>query len=226
MGTNLEPTSHPCSKAPYLNRKLKLSFVAAILALGLAGVLYAVYYRTAQQAPAGLRAEGFTKRHSGEGGVSIEVTFMAPAYFQAFSNPSEAQKYELQKYLVFRISLDTHSIDLSKYDMRKITFLRDDKGYLYSAVLWIPQSDDSHHRAGIITFPRGDPQGNSIIDQRTRYIEIVVRDVAGVSERVLRWDLPFQYLTAATLFVVTMSHATSTLLDDGPSSGSKQAILG
>lgn len=43
-------------------------------------------------------------------------------------------------------------------------------------------SNDSHHQEGILKFPKGAEQGS-------KTVELVIRDVGGVKERPLRWDL-------------------------------------
>jgi hypothetical protein len=43
-----------------------------------------------------------------------------------------------------------------------------------------------HHRAGTLTFPAIAADGSALIAPNTRSIELVMRDIAGVPERVLR----------------------------------------
>jgi hypothetical protein len=88
------------------------------------------------------------------------------------------------RLLVFDVALDTHSVDLDQYDMGELTVLKDDASREYRAVLW-DAPPGGHHRSGKLAFPVPDSlsQGNA------RYLEVIVRDVAGVPERVLRWQL-------------------------------------
>jgi hypothetical protein len=62
--------------------------------------------------------------------------------------------------------------------------LRDDAGNEYRPSSW-DSAPGGHHRQGTLTFPIPDSLGQG----KARYIEMVIRDVAGVKERVLRWEL-------------------------------------
>jgi len=84
--------------------------------------------------------------------------------------------------VAIRVAFDTHSGDLTQYNMTKLSALRDDKGKEVAPAAWLGTSNDSHHREGIIKFPRG-------IEQGTKYLELVIKDVGVVKERVLRWDM-------------------------------------
>lgn len=136
------------------------------------------YETTAGKASAapkgGLRPAALTVSDKGQGGITIKATWVIPGSPEASS--------QLNRYLAFSLALETHSGDLGQYDLKKLATLRDDKGKELSPASWQPTSDDSHHRAGILRFAKGIEQGG-------RYLELVVRDVGGVSERALRWDL-------------------------------------
>jgi Spy/CpxP family protein refolding chaperone len=43
---------------------------------------------------------------------------------------------------------------------------------------------------GLLVFLASDPLGKPLLGEGTKYIDLVIRDVAGVKERVFRWDLP------------------------------------
>ncbi len=86
--------------------------------------------------------------------------------------------------LVFDISLDTHSGDLDGYDLKELALLRDDAGNEYRPTSW-GSPPGGHHRSGKLTFAPLSPESAT----STKYIELVVRNVAGIEERVLRWDL-------------------------------------
>lgn len=122
-------------------------------------------------------ADALTRRDAGQGGVTISVIYATPEYFNARGEAEKAQEYELDKYLVFTVAMDTHSVDLSPYRMEAITFLRDDRGNEYPARDWRALSDSSHHRSGVVRFQK--VEGNAF--------ELVIKGVAGVGERVFRW---------------------------------------
>ncbi len=86
--------------------------------------------------------------------------------------------------LIFNVSMNTHSVDLDQYDLGKLAVLRDDTGNEYHPVSW-DSVPGGHHRQGTLTFPLPD----SVSQGKAKYLEIVIRDVAGAKERVLEWEL-------------------------------------
>ncbi len=86
--------------------------------------------------------------------------------------------------LIFDVSMNTHSVDLDEYDLGELAVLRDDTGNEYHPVSW-DSAPGGHHRKGTLTFPIPD----SLSQGKARYVEIVIRDVAGIEERVLKWEL-------------------------------------
>ncbi len=86
--------------------------------------------------------------------------------------------------LVFEVSMNTHSVDLDQYDLSKLAILRDDAGNEYRPLSW-DSAPGGHHRQGTLTFPVPD----SLTQGKARYIEMVIRDIAEVKEKVLRWEL-------------------------------------
>src|SRR3990170_1498982 len=118
---------------------------------------------------------GYVQRDKGEGGVEIEVTYVTPEYMR--SGGKDAQRYEPDKYAVFLVSMNTHSVDLSGYDMVKISELRAG-GKTLAPLRWVSTSDDSHHRAGALIFPKV---------ALAQAVELVIKTVAGVPARTFRW---------------------------------------
>ncbi len=86
--------------------------------------------------------------------------------------------------LVFDVSMNTHSVDLDQYDLRELAVLRDNEGNEYNPTSW-DSAPGGHHRKGTLTFPIPD----SLSQGKTKYVGIVIRDVAGIEERVLKWEL-------------------------------------
>lgn len=116
----------------------------------------------------------------GAGNVTVVATWLlAPA--KGFDPSTE---------IGFEVKLDTHSVELGAYDLSKIITLRDGAGREYAPLRWTGVADASHHRDGIIAFARADEQSRPLIAESTQALELVVRDVAGIKERVLRWDDP------------------------------------
>jgi len=113
-----------------------------------------------------------------EGAVTVDIFLATPEFFKAFA-----------------VDLNTHSVDLSNLEMDKISSLRDDQGNVYSLTEWreVGDSSSSHHRSGALLFPLTDQEGEQVISDKTKYIEIIIKDLAGVKERLFRWDLPIKY---------------------------------
>ena len=103
-----------------------------------------------------------------EGSVTIDVEWMG----------------EEKDSLVFDVSMNTHSVDLDQYDLRELAVLRDNEGNEYSTTSW-DSAPGGHHRKGTLTFPIPD----SLSQGKAKYVEIVIRDVAGIEGRVLKWEL-------------------------------------
>lgn len=76
----------------------------------------------------------------------------------------------------FDVKLDTHSGSLD-YEMAKISYIRDSKGNIIKPEAW-DGGIGGHHFEGNLTFPKFDDRAG---------FELVIQDVAGVKERVLKW---------------------------------------
>lgn len=84
--------------------------------------------------------------------------------------------------LTFHVAMNTHSVELDGYDLMNLSMLRDDMGNEYSPESW-DSRPGGHHRKGTLTFPVPD----SISQQETEYIEMIIRDVAEIENRTLTW---------------------------------------
>ena len=108
-------------------------------------------------------AGGLTQPDRG-GGVTVKVTYVNP------QGKEDAR---------FDIALDTHSVNLDAYDLKALSVLRDEAGNTYEPSR-IENKGSGHHRQVIVVFPK--PSGE------VGKLELVIKDVAGVKERVFRWD--------------------------------------
>jgi len=134
-----------------------------------------------------------TREDGGQKGVSVEVVYLTPEYFKATGSTSGVEKYGLDKNLAFKVTLDTHSGDVTAYNMAKIIHLRDGGGLEHPALSWEDVEKSSHHRSGIVLFSNLDGDGKPVIGDGVKSIEVVVKEIAGVKERVFRWELPISY---------------------------------
>lgn len=108
---------------------------------------------------------GMVQSHTG-GSVTIDVEWMGME----------------NGLLTFAVAMNTHSVDLDGYDLGELAVLRDDEGNEYHPSSW-HSAPGGHHRKGTLTFPIPD----SLSQGSVQYLELSIRDVAGVGERFLKW---------------------------------------
>lgn len=87
---------------------------------------------------------------------------------------------------IFTIEMNTHAVDLDGYDLKQLAVLRIDGGTDIHAISW-EAPKGGHHRTGTLTFPATGTDGKPLAASDARTIELVIRDVAGVPERVFAW---------------------------------------
>ena len=114
-----------------------------------------------------------TTRTSEGGSVTIEVTW---------ENPGDGGRP------TFSVAMDTHSVNLDRYDLGKLAILRTDQGQEVKTGRW-DAPEGGHHRSGVLAFPAQDGSGTPILATGVETIELLIRDVAGIKERVLRWEV-------------------------------------
>lgn len=83
--------------------------------------------------------------------------------------------------LRFRIEMTTHMRDLDVYRFEEIARLRDATGKEPPPLAVERVMGGGHHRSAVLRFPT--------LGREVSAVEVVVRDVAGIPERVFRWDL-------------------------------------
>lgn len=118
-------------------------------------------------APAEQRLSGWdlSPRHNDAGRVAIEVQPLTLG--------------DGQEIWEFGVALNTHSVDLS-YDLMEVAELRCERGEEYQPSSWDGSPPGGHHRRGVLRF--------AALDHPTSFIEIVIRNVADVPERLFRWE--------------------------------------
>ena len=122
----------------------------------------------ADTAPAAAVSGVVTQTNEG-GQVTIKATWQGPS-----------------AGLIFDVVLDTHAVDLDGYDLQQLAILRIDGAREIRPTGW-DAPKGGHHRAGTLTFPATAADGSALIVPDTRTIEVVIRGIAGVPERVFRW---------------------------------------
>lgn len=86
----------------------------------------------------------------------------------------------------FTVAMDTHSVDLDSYDLRQLAVLKTSQGLEVQPSGW-DAPKGGHHREGTLRFPATGPNGQPLIGVGTGTLELVIRDVAGVPERIFQW---------------------------------------
>jgi hypothetical protein len=85
----------------------------------------------------------------------------------------------------FDVVMDTHAVDLDGYDLTQLAVLRVE-GREVQPVGW-DAPKGGHHRQGMLRFPATRSDGTPLIGSDTRAIELIIRDVADVPERIFSW---------------------------------------
>lgn len=103
----------------------------------------------------------------------------------------------------FEVALNTHSVDLG-FDLTEVSALRCDQGQEFEAIAWDGSGPGGHHRSGVLKF--------AALDHATSSVELVIRDVAQVPERVFRWETPGEAKPSED----SVATQTSSTAADGP----------
>ncbi|MBW2309064.1 MAG: hypothetical protein JRG73_19240 [Deltaproteobacteria bacterium] len=122
-------------------------------------------------------------RRSNSGGrVNIDVVYLNP--LKQSQNPDTN--------LVFELRMNTHSVNLDAYRIEDLAVLRNDLGEQVRPMEFANPGGGGHHRSGMLKFPAQTPEGNRLIREDIKRIEVVIKNVAGVPERVFIWNLPIE----------------------------------
>lgn len=117
---------------------------------------------------ASLAAEdpGLTRTKSAAG-VTVRVTYV--------NTPGAGDVH-------FVVVLEASMVDLLPYDLKALSSARDDTGKSYLPKGIVESKGGNHYRREVLlSFPKPTP--------KTKWLELVIKDVAGVKERTFRWDL-------------------------------------
>lgn len=147
------------------SRSLLIGLGAAV-AIGAVLVLVSLFLARPASTPA-LPASDLTQVSEG-GEVAIKATWLAN-----------------ETVPTFEIALDTHSVALDGYDLRELTVLRAD-GREVAPTSWEAPAG-GHHRSGTLVFPATAGDGSPLVTSQTARVELVIRGIGDVPERVLVW---------------------------------------
>jgi len=125
-----------------------------------------------------------------QGGISIDAVWSTPELYEATGNGQLIEEYELDDYHVFELMLTAHSGDLREHDYLETSVLLIDDAEI-KAVKADFISNDSHHPAILIKFPKQDEGGNDYLTSASKSVEFLLKDLEGVAERKFKWELPF-----------------------------------
>lgn len=120
------------------------------------------------------------KKDAGAGGVTFAAQPAEASFLQ--SKGVEDGQWG------FLVSLDTHSVDLKNIDLAGSATLRSAGGVELKPMAWRGLSENSHHRSGLLLFSTDEARKQGIAPGSGKPLELVLHDVAGVKQRVLRWD--------------------------------------
>ncbi len=80
-----------------------------------------------------------------------------------------------------QLAFNTHSVNLDAYNFTDLATLRDDSGKVYPIQAVEKASGGGHHRQAVLQFAK--------LNANVKTIELDVKDVAGVKDRIFRWDI-------------------------------------
>lgn len=166
-------TNHPqpASNQPKPGRwHIALAVVPVLAAVGVAAVALT---RSNSNGPSATKAGTVVARSSG----NDEVSDTGPGAVTASAKFERAQSGNQQ--LVFTLTLNTHSVDLSSFNPQNQVRLRAGNAEYQPQLRSDPAGQSSHHRNYTLAFTKPD----------NRTITLVVADVAGVTERQLPFTL-------------------------------------
>ena len=135
-------------------------------------------------APTAPLAQSLTRVDGGQGGVTVEATWVAAPHRQELALDS-LRDYPADRYALIHLKLDTHSGDLSRYDLPRLATLTGPGPAPVAATAWLEMAEGGHHREGVLVFPgRGDEQGRP----EGGRAELKLTGIAGVAERLFLWE--------------------------------------
>ena len=93
------------------------------------------------------------------GGVTVEATWLAEG---ADAPDADLSAYPAEDFIALDVTLDTHSGDLTSIDMAQAAEMTGG-GPAVEPAAWVSVSDDSHHREGVLVFPRSGVSAPAVL---------------------------------------------------------------
>ncbi len=128
----------------------RLAFVTVLIATLLAAACSKGFNSTPDAS--GGPGEGPELTRTAEaGGVTVEGTWLTAKDLDGVD--ADVVAFPLEKFVLVKIQFTTHSGDLNRIDMEQAAILRQGEA-AEQPKGWISLDDDSHHRVGVLVFPR------------------------------------------------------------------------
>ena len=133
-------------------------------------------------------------RHDlGQGDIYSDIIYVTPEYLHSIGAEHLIDEYELENYHVFITSFSVHEGEVELFDLDKISTMRSGGREIKSTPFWLLrfQTADKHHFEAVVRF---DKKGNPpIVDGKSKGFELVLKEIGGSDDRVLRWEFPIVY---------------------------------
>ncbi|MBI2166012.1 MAG: hypothetical protein HYU29_06370 [Chloroflexi bacterium] len=141
---------------------------------------------TTSSAEQGEPQDSLTRVDGGQGGVTVQAIWVTPLHLREMAQDVFGG-YPAERYVLIHLKLDTHSVDLLKYDLPSLVTLQGRNNTYLVPEAWLALEESDHHREGIVAFPMTSNEQWAAIEG---VASLTLREIAGVSERVFTWEFP------------------------------------
>lgn len=149
---------------------MKRVFIFAFLIVLLFATAY--FFVKLLPGPANQTNEAGPTRVDDEASVTVSITFLTP------------QQLQPDGWLSFEVSLNTHSVSLSAYDLARLAVLKIPGKGEASDFVWEEEGTaQDHHRSGILKI-----KNDGLVTSKTKSITLEIREIGGVPVRSFKWD--------------------------------------
>lgn len=152
-------------------RGYTIAIAILLLVLAIAGLIVWNTTRATGTSSSGPSQAGLNTQTNDGGQVTVKVTWQGKNVGPMFA-----------------LEMDTHAVDLDRYNMRQLAILRTDQGQELAATMWNAPMG-GHHRSGTLSFPTTFADGTPVIGPNTHKLTLIIRNVAGIPERMFQWTV-------------------------------------